>query len=169
MSKILSFGDFNNLNEAIDPKADFTPTTIKVLGFDFKVSEVYKHYQTGLPKYRLTNKQGGQILSEDGEAYEKFIKRVTAILKEMYKHGEPKFHPRSGDKFIVKRPLGFTTGAHSRNPGGTGSVKANIGDVIVYDRDNDYDQSFWKINDIEGKIQSLPVSMIFGGTLELKR
>lgn len=74
---------------------------------------------------------------------------------------------KRGDKFRVLTnmqnracKLKLIVGSHTQNPNGTGVILLEIGNIIEFIDSNDWDKSFWTINDISGKFESLPESLI---------
>lgn len=82
----------------------------------------------------------------------------------------PGEYPNKGDEFEILAEfwpgnpynhLSLTIGTHTRNLSGTDKYEFKIGDIITYDRDNNWDSSFWKAPDgREGRIYALPRSLV---------
>ena len=171
--------EVNDLEGEYDPKNYYTCKNghgdeVRIVGIDIDKDLVglyyYDDYEWQLSYWDKTGEnQQGQASMVDirpdyaQEAYTKFTNNESY----MNRNYNPKY-PFQGDKYITKKPWNIATGTHTRNERGTGEYHFNVGDIAIFDRSNDWDQSYWVApTGVIGRIYSLPEHMVADGRIEM--
>jgi hypothetical protein len=113
--------------------------------------------------------EGPEVAPEEVEESVHTIPTLDDFLGEASK-SLPGEYPNKGDQFeilaefIPGNPynhLSLDIGTSVSNRSGNDKYEFKIGDIITYDRDNDWDSSFWKAPDgRDGRIFALPKSLV---------
>lgn len=113
--------------------------------------------------------EGPEVAPEEVEESVHTIPTLDDFLGEASK-SLPGEYPNKGDQFEILAEfmpgnpynhLSLDIGTSVSNRSGNDKYEFKIGDIITYDRDNDWDSSFWKAPDgRDGRIFALPKSLV---------